>query len=246
LEVGAMRKTKTFLLIAFAIVLSLSIIALGLSVSRVSAGDGPNQSQFDKIIEKVGSFLKGNKDKLKVNEGDVIAEANGIPIYKNEFELRKGLTLASEGQVNDINNFVLNKLVREKVKEYLAMKYNLKVSEDEINSYIEKEKQQFKEFPEAEGKLKELISASGMRYEEYWNDYERYNVKRMLLFDKLYNAIINEGIKNGELKKTDKMTIEVQNEYKKYFDNIIDQYVKQAKISIDEKYKDMFRGFRVD
>jgi hypothetical protein len=94
--------------------------------------------------------------------------------------------------------------------------------------------------------LKELISASGMRYEEYWNDYERYNVKRMLLFDKLYNAIINEGIKNGELKKTDKMTIEVQNEYKKYFDNIIDQYVKQAKISIDEKYKDMFRGFRVD
>lgn len=241
-----MRKTKTFLLIAFAIVLSLSIIALGLSVSRVSAGDGPNQSQLDKIIEKVGSFLKGNKDKLKVNEGDVIAEANGIPIYKNEFELRKGLTLASEGQVNDINNFVLNKLVREKVKEYLAMKYNLKVSEDEINSYIEKEKQQFKEFPAAEGKLKELISASGMTYEEYWNDYERYNVKRMLLFDKLYNAIINEGIKNGELKKTDKMTIEVQNEYKKYFDNIIDQYVKQAKISIDEKYKDMFRGFRVD
>lgn len=102
---------------------------------------------------------------------------------------------------------------------------------------MKKEKQQFKEFPEAEGKLKELISASGMRYEEYWNDYERYNVKRMLLFDKLYNAIINEGIKNGELKKTDKMTIEVQNEYKKYFDNIIDQYVKQAKISIDENIK---------
>ncbi|AEM77955.1 SurA N-terminal domain-containing protein [Thermoanaerobacter wiegelii] len=219
------------------------MIAVALSISKANPSDKPNESQFNNVIKKVGSFLKGDKDRLKINEGDIIAEVNGIPIYKNEFELRKGLTLASEGQVNDINNFVLSKLVREKVKEYLAMKYNLKVSEGEINSYLEKEKQQFKESPEVDKKLKELISASGMTYDEYWNDYEKYNVKRMLLFDKLYNTIINEGIKSGKLEKTDKMTVDTQNEYKKYVDSIIDQYVKQAKISINDKYKDMFKGF---
>ncbi|MDI3519915.1 MAG: hypothetical protein PWQ34_2062 [Caldanaerobacter sp.] len=238
------RKTKIFLLITLAIVLSLGVAGFALSVSN--ANDDSNNLQFDKVIEKIGSFLKENKSVLKINEGDVIAKVNGIPIYKNEFELRKGLTLASGEQISDINNFVLNKLVREKVEEYLAMKYNLKVSEDEINSYIEKEKQKFKEYPEAERKLKELISKSGMTQEEYWNVYEKYNAERILLFGKLYNLIVDQGIKKGELKKADKMTVEVQNEYKKYFDSVIHQYVKNAEISFSEKYRDVFKNFKID
>ncbi|WP_044018848.1 hypothetical protein [Thermoanaerobacter italicus] len=54
---------------------------------------------------------------------------------------------------------------------------------------------------------------------------------------------IEEGINSGKLKKTEEMTSEMQNEYKKYVDSIINEYVKDAKISINDKYKDMFKGF---
>lgn len=220
-----MKRAKTFLLISLAIVLSLSVVTVALSLSAANPSDKANELQFNNVIKNVGNFFKGNKDKLQIDKGDIIAKANSIPIYKNEFELRKGLTLASGTQISDIDNFVLNKLVREKVEEYLAVKYNLKVSQDEINLYIEKEKKQFNDYSEANQKLQEMISASGMTAQEYWNTYEKYNVRRLLLFGKLYNTIINEGISSGKLKKADKMTIDAQNEYKKYADSIIDQFL---------------------
>jgi hypothetical protein len=85
-----------------------------------------------------------------------------------------------------------------------------------------------------------------MTQEEYWNVYEKYNAERILLFGKLYNLIVDQGIKKGELKKADKMTVEVQNEYKKYFDSVIHQYVKNAEISFSEKYRDVFKNFKID
>ncbi|AST57539.1 transposase IS116/IS110/IS902 family protein [Thermoanaerobacterium thermosaccharolyticum] len=94
--------------------------------------------------------------------------------------------------------------------------------------------------------LQEMISASGMTSEEYWNTYEKYNVKRLLLLDKLYNTIINNGIRSGKLEKTNSTTFSPQSEYKNYVDNIIEQYVKQSKISINDKYKDMFKDFTVN
>jgi len=66
---------------------------------------------------------------------------------------------------------------------------------------------------------------------------------RLLNFAQVYDFIIKEGIKSGELKKAEQMTSDVQNEYKKYFDSIVDKYIKTAKITISDKYKAMFKGF---
>ncbi|KKC28550.1 hypothetical protein CDSM653_02468 [Caldanaerobacter subterraneus subsp. pacificus DSM 12653] len=220
------------------------ILSIGaFSFSAKNPQEKANELQFDNIMKKVSSFFKSNKDKLEINKGDVIAEVNGIPIYKNEFELRKGLALASGVQADNIDDYVLQKLIKEKVQEYLASKYNIRVSESEINEYIEKEKKEFNEYPEAKKKLDELINASGMTEDEYWNTYERYNARRILLFNKLYNFIVEEGMKKGELKKVEQMSSGTQNEYKKYFDDVIDKYIKTAKISISDKYKAVFKGF---
>ncbi|WP_434564911.1 SurA N-terminal domain-containing protein [Thermoanaerobacterium thermosaccharolyticum] len=241
-----MQRRKFFLLISLIIILSLSIVTAAFSLSAKNPSNEANQLQLNNVFKNVGNFLRGNKDKLQVDKGDIIAKVNNIPIYKSEFELRKGLTLASDAEISNIDNYILNKLVREKVEEYLASSYNLKVSQDEINSYIEKEKKEFADYPEANQMLQEMISASGMTSEEYWNTYEKYNVKRLLLLDKLYNTIINNGIRSGKLEKTNSTTFSPQSEYKNYVDNIIEQYVKQSKISINDKYKDMFKDFTVN
>ncbi|OXT07314.1 hypothetical protein CE561_08060 [Thermoanaerobacterium thermosaccharolyticum] len=242
-----MQRKKIFLLLSLIIILSLSIVTAAFSLSAKNPSNEANQLQLNNVFKNVGNFLRGNKDKLQVDKGDIIAKVNNIPIYKSEFELRKGLTLASDAEIiSNIDNYILNKLVREKVEEYLASSYNLKVSQDEINSYIEKEKKEFADYPEANQMLQEMISASGMTSEEYWNTYEKYNVKRLLLLDKLYNTIINNGIRSGKLEKTNSTTFSPQSEYKNYIDNIIEQYVKQAKISINDKYKDMFKDFTVN
>ncbi|MEG6569712.1 SurA N-terminal domain-containing protein [Thermoanaerobacterium thermosaccharolyticum] len=241
-----MQRRKIFLLISLIIILSLSIVTAAFSLSAKNPSNEANQLQLNNVFKNVGNFLRGNKDKLQVDKGDIIAKVNNIPIYKSEFELRKGLTLASDAEISNIDNYILNKLVREKVEEYLASSYNLKVSQDEINSYIEKEKKEFADYPEANQMLQEMISASGMTSEEYWNTYEKYNVKRLLLLDKLYNTIINNGIRSGKLEKTNSTTFSPQSEYKNYVDNIIEQYVKQSKISINDKYKDMFKDFTVN
>ncbi|AIS53562.1 hypothetical protein TKV_c24440 [Thermoanaerobacter kivui] len=235
-----MKKGKTLILISLSIFLIFILAIVAFSFSAANPQEKANELQFNNVVKKVSAFFKSNKDKL---QGDIIAEVNGIPIYKNEFELRKELTLASGVQTDNIDDYILQKLIKEKVQEYLANKYNVKVSQNEINAYIEKEKKEFNEYPEAKKKLNELIAASGMTEDEYWNTYENYNVRRMLLFGKLYNSIIEEGINSGKLKKTEEMTSEMQNEYRKYVDSIINEYVKDAKISINDKYKDMFKGF---
>ncbi|AST57540.1 isoamylase [Thermoanaerobacterium thermosaccharolyticum] len=135
-----MQRRKIFLLISLIIILSLSIVTAAFSLSAKNPSNEANQLQLNNVFKNVGNFLRGNKDKLQVDKGDIIAKVNNIPIYKSEFELRKGLTLASDAEISNIDNYILNKLVREKVEEYLASSYNLKVSQDEINSYIEKEK----------------------------------------------------------------------------------------------------------
>lgn len=235
-----MKKGKTLILISLSIFLIFILAIVAFSFSAANPQEKANELQFNNVVKKVSAFFKSNKDKL---QGDIIAEVNGIPIYKNEFELRKELTLASGVQTDNIDDYILQKLIKEKVQEYLANKYNVKVSQNEINAYIEKEKKEFNEYPEAKKKLNELIAASGMTEDEYWNTYENYNVRRMLLFGKLYNSIIEEGINSGKLKKTEEMTSEMQNEYRKYVDSIINEYVKDTKISINDKYKDMFKGF---
>ncbi|EGD50641.1 hypothetical protein TheetDRAFT_2540 [Thermoanaerobacter ethanolicus JW 200] len=238
-----MKKIKPLILITVSLIL-LFILAVGaFSFSASDLQEKANELRFNNVAKNVAAFFKGNKDKLQIDKGDVIAEVNGIPIYNNEFELRKGLTLASGVQTDNIDDYILQKLIKEKVQEYLANKYNIKVSQNEINAYIEKEKKEFNEYPEAKKKLDELISTSGMTEDEYWNTYEKYNAKRILLFSKLYNSIIEEGIKSGRLKKAEEMTNDVQNEYKRYVDSIIDEYLKSAKITINNKYKDMFKGF---
>ncbi|MFV9568769.1 SurA N-terminal domain-containing protein [Thermoanaerobacter mathranii] len=238
-----MKKGKTLILISLSIFLIFILAIVAFSFSEANPQEKANELQFNNVVEKVSAFFKSNKDKLQIDKGDMIAEVNGIPIYKNEFELRKELTLASGVQTDNIDDYILQKLIKEKVQEYLANKYNVKVSQNEINAYIEKEKKEFNEYPEAKKKLNELIAASGMTEDEYWNTYEKYNAKRILLFSKLNNYIIEEGIKSRKLKKAEEMTNDVQNEYKRYVDSIIDEYLKSAKISINNKYKDMFKDF---
>lgn len=238
-----MKKGKTLILISLSIFLIFILAIVAFSFSAANPQEKANELQFNNVVKKVSAFFKSNKDKLQIDKGEVIAEVNGIPIYKNEFELRKGLTLASGVQTDNIDDYILQKLIKEKVEEYLANKYNIKVSQNEINAYIEKEMKEFNDYPEAKEKLDELIAASGMTEDEYWNTYEKYNAKRILLFNKLNNYIIEEGKKSGKLKKAEEMTADVQNEYKRYVDSIIDEYLKSAKISINNKYKDMFKGF---
>lgn len=238
-----MKKGKTLILISLSIFLIFILAIVAFSFSAANPQEKANELQFNNVVKKVSAFFKSNKDKLQIDKGEVIAEVNGIPIYKNEFELRKGLTLASGVQTDNIDDYILQKLIKEKVEEYLANKYNIKVSQNEINAYIEKEMKEFNDYPEAKEKLDELIAASGMTEDEYWNTYEKYNAKRILLFNKLNNYIIEEGKKSVKLKKAEEMTADVQNEYKRYVDSIIDEYLKSAKISINNKYKDMFKGF---
>ena len=172
-------------------------------------------------LEDMGKIIAKSLDDLRLineeiftlaqnREGDIVAWVNGIPLRESELQLRKGLDMLSPEKRTEKE--LMERLIREKTQLSILKQNNISLSEQEIADFIAME-QSFEENGDYTG---QICESGGMSEEDYWNVYEKYNVMRILVADKVYQLFLE--------KENPKQDIDAK--YEKW----MDKQVKKAKL----------------
>ncbi|TYP57673.1 hypothetical protein [Thermosediminibacter litoriperuensis] len=222
---------KKLLILSVALLLTVLMWSI---TYRTTNFNKENEDELAELLKRVGNYEKENKE-LRMQKGEeIIALVNGIPIYKNEVEYRKGLVEIAYGKRDDefINSFAA--IVRVKILSDFAEKNNIHVNDEEIFDYIKKEKAN----EDLVKYVKIFCENAGMTLEEYWNEYEYEKVKLLLTLKKLEDSIIEQGIQKGEIPQIS--DYHIKQKYVKDFQNNL---IEKADIEIDQNYIEELKGF---
>lgn len=202
--------------------------AIGFSNSQGNAKEAKN---FDSKMIDVGKHVK-NEHKLfldglnsihAVPTGKTICWVNGLPISNDELQMRLLLNQSSGTGPQTLEE-TQKRLIREKVIEKEAEKLGLIPSTVEINKFIAQEKEQMKYNSEFKDGVEKIISAWGLTEDEYWNVYERYNVYRILILDKLGRNVLND------FYSKDKITPDDEEIAKEKWDKYVEELLSKAEV----------------
>ncbi|MDD3894883.1 MAG: SurA N-terminal domain-containing protein [Syntrophomonadaceae bacterium] len=200
--------------IIFIVMLAIVTITTGFSIQSVVAKE-QEQRTLDEVITAVGQFVKkehqlflsGLDYKAQVTDENIAFWVNGLPISNDELQLRLGLYVSS-GTGPQAKDEVNKVIVREKVIKDEVIKLGLTPTDEEINNYISQEKELLKNDLEYKTGVEKIITEWGLTEDEYWNIYERYNVYRILMLDKLGKHVLKD------FYSKDKITLEDQEQAK--------------------------------
>lgn len=161
---------------------------------------GDEEFQYEVVVERdyklLGDTIAASLEDLRtandslldwtaVEEADLLLTVNGAPVTRQEWAYRKGMAAIDPQQRPERET--LQVLIREKVQQAKAMEAGLLPTEEEIQAYLQEEWQLMQESQgqkEAED-FKAVVDETALTEEAYWNVYERYNVIRILLNEKL-------------------------------------------------------------
>ncbi|MFZ5943301.1 MAG: hypothetical protein ACOYVD_04275 [Bacillota bacterium] len=229
---------KKFVLIVCVSFIMASVLTFGVTQNPSNAENVSKIANKD-LINKTGKVAKENlKEITKLNAAllkkatdlTVAATINDtVDLNVEEFMYLKKMYSAYGMDKSD--DYIFNVLVEEKVKFAEAEKRGLLPTEKELTDYLKMEQQMAKENPEV---FQELIDASGLTEDEYWNTYERFYATKIVAFGKLSKAIFEEaGLANSEKVNND--LLEAQKvHYKQY----IQELKNKAKVTINKEFKD--------
>ncbi len=156
-------------------------------------------------------------DSASVNESDILLTVDGVPLTGQEWNYRKEMTATFPQRRTEQKT--LQVLIREKVKQAKAIEYGLLPTEEDIQTYLQVEKEMWQETEEGVSILQEFCEGA-LTVDDYWNIYERYNVTRLLIDSNLNQWYLDE---QGLAYDTDEYEAEV------------DRWVKEAKIVYRQK-----------
>ena len=203
---------KRIIVVASILCLLVVTVITGLGTNKISAADNTNSGLYE-VISSVGVFIKANTDMLSgmelttsIPDKEVVCWVNGLPISSNELQFRYGLHTSSGLSTQDINE-VKNIIIREKIIEKEVADLGITPTTDEVNQFIAKEKEQAKNDPEYKYIVEKLIDTSGITEEVYWNVYERNNVFRLLVADKLSRHLMPEIYNKEVITPDDEKTV---------------------------------------
>lgn len=225
-----MKRLVTF----FAVLIAFVVIIYAYGIDSLIA---KQQKTLDDVITSAGQFVRNERQlflsgldyKEELTEDKVVIWVNGLPISNNELQMRFRLQKASGLGTQTIKE-VKNELIREKVIKKEAEKLNLLPTDEEVNKFISKEKEIVKNNPEYEAAVKKLISDWGLTEDEYWNVYERYNIYRLVILDKLGRHIISDYYSKDKVFDDDtKKAKEVWNKF-------VAEKIAKAEIKENEKF----------
>ncbi len=157
-------------------------------------------------------------DSAFVNEADILLTVDGVPLTGQEWNYRKEMTATFPQQRTEQDT--LQVLIREKVKQAKATEYGLLPTEEDIQTYLQMEKEMWQETEEGVSILQEFCEGA-LTAEAYWNIYERYNVTRLLIDSNLNQWYLDEqglAYDTGE------------------YETAVDRWVKEAKIVYRKKF----------
>ena len=156
-------------------------------------------------------------DGASVNESDILLTVDGVPLTGQEWNYRKKMAATFPQQQTEQET--LQVLISEKVKQAKAIEYSLLPTEEDIQTYLQMEKDMWQETEEGVSILQEFCEGA-LTAEDYWNIYERYNVTRLLIDSNLNQWYLDE---QGLVYDTGEYEAEV------------DRWVKEAQIVYQKK-----------
>jgi hypothetical protein len=169
---------------------------------------------------KAGQFMKLNPDLRKslpsfldlkqAPKGKKICTVNDIPIFNDELQFRIGLRKSS-GLGDSSEKAVTSTLIEEKLLQSYCVANGLLPSEKEMSDFITNEKRLYDTDSDYRYGVDGICNASGMSLDEYWSQYEYYNVYRLLVSKKAFNAVIDKARSSNLLQFND--TVLSQTDY---------------------------------
>ena len=128
-------------------------------------------------------------DSASVNESDILLTVDGVPLTRQEWNYRKEMPVTFPQRRTEQET--LQVLIREKVKQAKAIEYGLLPTEEDIQTYLQMEKEMWQETEEGVSILQEFYEGA-LTVDDYWNIYERYNVTRLLIDSNLNQWYLDE------------------------------------------------------
>lgn len=227
--------------IIFVISIIILLVFTSLSGYRYFAANSPEK---EKIIN-IAAQIKDTEERFNNENGKMImAEANGIPISVQEFEVkRKAYTI--EGYVENENDYkkVLHRLARTKVLFQMAQDAGVDLTFDEALAYSLKERDAVSKDKEALDRINTYIASMGLSSETYWNEYHVNEVQLFRSITNLKNKIIDDAIKANKLQNLgEKKSLNTPKEYTDYVNAYIADIEKEIKIEIKmDEYKEKIK-----
>lgn len=223
----------------FIIFLALVIVVTSLLGYTYFASNNPEMEKLFNYAKQI----RNTKEKFNNENGKMImAEANGIPITVEEFEVkRKAYTF--EGYSENDYKEVLQRLARTKVLFKMAQDEGLDINFDEALSYSLTELEAVSKDKEALDRINVYIEALGLSSEAYWKEY---HVNEVILFKsitRLKNKIIEDAIKANKLQAvSEEKALNVPQEHIDFVNDYIANIEKEIKIEIKmDEYKEKIK-----
>jgi len=236
--------------------LIISLLGVGLIGSTYKISSADQLKTASDYSALAGGFIKSHSDLLpksinslnnqKIDSNNVIAMVGEVQLSNDEFLFRKGLRQAS-GMGSTDDNEIYNALIEEKMLINYARDHNILPTNDEIDFFIEQEKNTYNTEVEYKKIVDSMCSAGGLSLDQYWNSYEYYNAYRVVAFKKVYDYTMNNALKMNKVKPLPSGQLTNSDIYKAHLD-----YYKNFKIDLKSKINvnlnDSFKskGFTLD
>lgn len=225
---------KRFIFIISIALVSLIALGAGILINQVTAKE---RKSLETVLEDVGQFIRSNSELFldglnltkQIPSEEVVAWVNGLPISYNELKFRLGLNTSS-GLGPQTLNGVFKLLVREKVIQEEAIKFGLVPTNEEIENYLARKKENAKQSSEYRLIIEKIINSWGITEDKYWNLYERYNITRLMTLDKLSRHVLKDYYSKKE------RTLEDEKQAKREWDKYIEELLSKAEIKINPQF----------
>jgi len=210
------------------------VAGAGILLKQVIAKE---QKSLGEVLENIGQFVCSKPQLLRdglnlskqVPPEKVVAWVNGLPISYDELQFRLGLNKSSDLGPQTLNG-VFKEIVREKVIQKEAIKLGIAPTDEEITSYLAREKEIAKQNPEYRSGIEKIITSWNLTEDEYWNLYERYNITRLIILDKLSRHILKDYYsKEG-------ITLDDEKQAKQEWDKYVNVLLSKAEIKTNPQF----------
>lgn len=232
---NSLKKKRTGLVICILLLMGIVFQANGVLASQNRAFN-----PFGSFIGEKPDLLKGAVDTLRLERGSLntaVLSVNNWPVTLEEIEFRYGMWERS-GIGKASYSGVVEKLIAEKsILEY-AYQNSILPNDEQVDEILDKEKKQYENDSEFRANIDLFIEDNDMTIDEYWFEYEWYNIYRIVAIDNVYKAAVRLGEEEGVIPESHNIiTTDTQGVRVEYWNNFKSSLIKASEIRQENQGK---------
>lgn len=213
-------KKKLMILTSIAILLTLSIMAIGANDDK----------------EGIREHVKKIQEQINNDESKVVAKVSNATMTIKLTDMQvKTYCLNSEYITKEPKDEkeALESMIKEKVEYLIACEEGYEVSDEEIKGKIKEAKEAINSDPEQKVFVENFIKALGIDEDEYYNEvYDMYKISITIGTYK-NDFVKKEIIKEDKSFKDNEFTEEYYNAVDDFMKGVRDKYISENKIKIE-------------